>query len=116
MNDGYFPADSVIRRVGNRSVLMLGGPRALLLQAAHPLVAAGVVDHSDYGRDLWRRLLQTLRALYLITYGTKREAELAAERVRAVHARVRGNTSTRLGRFHAEVQRLFRHRPQVKLR
>ena len=81
--DGYFAPESVIRRVGNSPVTpFLGGGPAVLLQGAHPLVAAGVVDHSDYGRDLWRRLLHTLRALYLITYGTKREAELVAERVR----------------------------------
>src|SRR6476660_6595576 len=98
--DGYFAPESPIRRVGNSPLTpFLGGGPAVLLQVAHPLVAAGVVAHSDYGRDLWRRLLHTLRALYLITYGTKREAEQAAERVRAVHAHVRGRTSTRLGRF-----------------
>jgi len=71
----------------------------VLLQVAHPLVAAGVFDHSDVGRDLWRRLVQTLRALYLIAFGTKEEAERAAEVVQAVHARVHGCTRTQLGRF-----------------
>jgi uncharacterized protein (DUF2236 family) len=99
---GYFAPESVIRRVGNSPLTpFLGGGPAVLPQVAHPLVAAGGVDHSDYRRDLWRRLVQTLRALYLITYGTKQEAERAAERVRAVHARVRGKTATRLGCFPA---------------
>jgi len=49
---------------------LLGGGPAVLLQVAHPLVAAGVVDYSDYRRNLWRRLLRTLRALYLIVYGS----------------------------------------------
>jgi uncharacterized protein (DUF2236 family) len=90
----------VIRRVGNSPLTpFLGGGPAVLLQVAHPLVAAGVTEHSDYGRNLWRRLVHTLRALYLITYGTKREAELAAAHVRSVHARVRGTTRARLGRF-----------------
>ena len=53
----------------------LGGGTAVLLQVAHPLVAAGVAEHSDYRRDLWSRLVRTLRALYLITYGSKAEAE-----------------------------------------
>jgi hypothetical protein len=54
--DGYFAPDSVIRRVGNSPpVPLLGGGPAVLLQVAHPLVAAGVVDHSDYRRDLWPR-------------------------------------------------------------
>src|SRR5439155_5362831 len=98
--DGYFAPESVIRRVGNSPLTpFLGGGPAVLLQVAHPLVAAGVVDHSDYGRNLWRRLVHTLRALYLITYGTKQEAERAADQVRTVHARVRGTTRTQLGRF-----------------
>ncbi len=97
--EGYFEPDSVIRRLGNTPLVpLLGGGPAVLLQVAHPLVAAGV-DHSEVGRDLWRRLVQTLRALYLIAFGTKWEAERAAEVVQAVHTRVRGRTRTQLGRF-----------------
>lgn len=98
--DGYFAPDSVIRRVGNSPLVpLLGGGPAVLLQVAHPLVAAGVVDHSDYRRDLWPRLLRTLRTLYLIVYGSKAEADRAAETVQAVHAFVRGTTRSRLGPF-----------------
>jgi uncharacterized protein (DUF2236 family) len=98
--DGYFAPESVIRRIGNSPLTpFLGGGPAVLLQVAHPLVAAGVVRHSDYRRDLWRRLGRTLQALYLITFGTKAEAERAGEAVRAVHSRVRGRTDARLGRF-----------------
>jgi uncharacterized protein (DUF2236 family) len=100
--DGYFAPESVIRRVGNSPLVpLLGGGPAVLLQVAHPLVAAGVVDHSDYRRDLWRRLLRTMRALYLIVYGTKAEADRAAATVQAVHAFVHGETRTRLGPFPA---------------
>jgi uncharacterized protein (DUF2236 family) len=98
--DGYFAPESVIRQVGNSPLTpFLGGGPAVLLQVAHPLVAAGVVEHSDYRRDLWRRLVRTLQALYLIAFGTKAEAERAGEIVRTVHARVAGTTRTRLGRF-----------------
>jgi uncharacterized protein (DUF2236 family) len=98
--DGYFEPESVIRRMGNSpSTPFLGGGPAVLLQVAHPLVAAGVVQHSNYHADLWRRLVRTLRALYLMAFGTKAEAERAGEIVRAVHARVRGTTETQLGRF-----------------
>ena len=100
--DGYFAPESVIRRVGNSPLVpLLGGGPAVLLQVAHPLVAAGVTVHSDYRRDLWRRLLRTLRALYLITYGSKDEADAAGAAVRAVHACVRGTTRFRLGPFPA---------------
>jgi len=80
---------------------LLGGGAAVLLQVAHPLVACGVVAHSGYERDLWRRLVGTLRALYLITFGDKAEADRAAAVVRQVHARVHGTTTDRLGRFPA---------------
>jgi uncharacterized protein (DUF2236 family) len=100
--DGYFPPESIIRRLGNTPLVpILGGGPAVLLQMAHPLVAAGVVQHSDYRHDLWRRLFRTLGALYLIAFGTKVEAERAGEAVQSVHAHVRGTTRKRLGRFPA---------------
>lgn len=100
--DGWFAPESLVRRLGNTPVTpFLGGGAAVLLQVAHPLVAAGVVAHSRYRDDLWRRFAHTLRALYLIVYGTKVEAEQAGAVVQAVHARVRGTTQTRLGRYPA---------------
>jgi uncharacterized protein (DUF2236 family) len=98
--DGYFAPESVIRRIGNTPLTpMFGGGAAVLLQVAHPLVAAGVVAHSDYRDDLWRRLMRTLRALYLITYGTKAEADATGETVQRVHEYVRGVTTEQLGAF-----------------
>ncbi|HKT43625.1 MAG TPA: oxygenase MpaB family protein [Gaiellaceae bacterium] len=98
--DGYFSPESVVRRLGNSPVTpFLGGGAAVLLQVAHPLVAAGVVEHSGYDRDLWRRLVRTLRALYLITFGDRDEAERAGAAVQAVHGHVHGRTTEQLGRF-----------------
>ena len=100
--DGYFAPESVIRRVANSLLIPLfGGGPAVLLQVAHPLVAAGVAAHSDYERDLWRRLVRTLETFYFIVYGSREEAERAGLRVQTVHARVRGKTSQRLGPFPA---------------
>ena len=94
--------ESLIRRLGNSPVLLvLGGGPAVLLQVAHPLVAAGVTQHSDYRDDLWRRLLRTLRALYLMTYGTKQEAEWAGEAVQRVHESVHGTLAETAGPFPA---------------
>jgi uncharacterized protein (DUF2236 family) len=98
--DGYFAPESVIRRIGNSPLTpFLGGGPAVLLQVAHPLVAAGVVDHSDYRGDLWGRLRRTLQALYLITYGSREEAQRAGAIVQAVHEHVHGVTRERLGPF-----------------
>jgi len=100
--DGYFAPESVIRRVGNSPLTpFLGGGPAVLLQVAHPLVAAGVVAHSDYRDQLWRRLQRTLQALYLITYGTRSEADRVGEVVQSVHEQVQGTIPARLGRYPA---------------
>lgn len=86
-----FPADSVVRRVDGERVLLLGGPRALLMQLAHPLVARGVAEHSDFRVDPFARLRRTLEATSAIVFGTVTTAEEAAATVRAVHDRVRGD-------------------------
>jgi uncharacterized protein (DUF2236 family) len=99
--DGYFSAESAIRRIGGESVLMLGGGRALLMQAAHPLVAAGIVQHSDYRARTWQRLARTMSALYTIVFGTRPEADRAGEAVQAVHASVHGRLATAVGAFEA---------------
>jgi uncharacterized protein (DUF2236 family) len=97
--DGYFSPDSVIRRIGNRSVLMLGGPRALLLQAAHPLVAAGIVGHSRFDAEPWARLARTMTALYTIVFGTREEADRIGAIVQHVHLSVRGALREAVGIF-----------------
>jgi uncharacterized protein (DUF2236 family) len=100
--DGYFAPDSMLRRVGNSPLIpLLGAGPAVLYQVAHPLVAAGVAAQPGYATDLWRRWLRTVRALYLIAFGSRAEADAVGEAVRDVHERVRGTTATRLGPFPA---------------
>jgi uncharacterized protein (DUF2236 family) len=101
MSAGYFSDDSVIRRIGNRSVLMLGGPRALLLQAAHPLVAAGIVGHSRFDAEPWARLARTMTSLYTIVFGTREEADRVGAIVQRVHTTVRGELREDVGVFPA---------------
>jgi uncharacterized protein (DUF2236 family) len=88
--EGLFPDDAVIRRVSGEAILLLGGGRALLMQLAHPKVAAGVADHSGFERDPFGRLRRTLEATYTIVFGTRREADLVARQIWAVHEHVTG--------------------------
>src|SRR4051794_3350017 len=59
---GLYGPGSEAWALNREAMLLLGaGPRALLLQLAHPQVAAGVADHSDFSVDPWARLRGTLR-------------------------------------------------------
>src|SRR4051812_46738569 len=87
---GIFPPDAMIRRVDGENVLLLGGGRALLMQIAHPSVAAGVAGHSDFASGPFARLQRTLEASYTIVFGTETEARRTAAAIKAVHERVTG--------------------------
>ena len=87
---GYFGPDSVSWRVHREVTVLFGGARAVLMQAAHPLVIAGARDTGFYERNPWRRLQRTLILTYTITFGTKTEAHAAADKINEVHARIKG--------------------------
>lgn len=91
-HDGLFGPGSVTWRVNREAILLAGGGRALLLQMAHPLVAAGVEHHSDYRRDPWGRLYRTLDVTTRIVFGDRTTSRVASRRLSAVHRRVRGVT------------------------
>ncbi|MGH2807640.1 MAG: oxygenase MpaB family protein [Actinomycetota bacterium] len=90
MSDWLFGPGSMIWKVNRESVLLLGGRAALLMQLAHPLVAAGVAEHSDFQSDPFGRLRRTLDVMLTIIFGTKQEAAEMMRHVNAVHAEVRG--------------------------
>src|SRR5215210_7668502 len=96
---GAFTPESAIWKVSREWVLMLGGGRALLLQAAHPLALAGVIEHSDYEAGPWRRLERTMDAVWTAVYGEPGQAEEVGRRVRAIHGRVNGRLRNRMGPF-----------------
>lgn len=81
--------------VNRERVLLAGGQRALVMQLAHPLVAAGVAHHSDFPARALDRLRRTLDLSLAMIYGTQEEAEAAAEAIRAVHERVSGRAEGR---------------------
>ncbi|HEX6131241.1 MAG TPA: oxygenase MpaB family protein [Actinomycetota bacterium] len=87
---GYFGPDSVSWRVHREVTVLFGGARALLMQAAHPLVVAGANQTGMYDRNPWRRLQRTLVLTYTLTFGTKAEAHAAADRINDVHRRING--------------------------
>jgi uncharacterized protein (DUF2236 family) len=87
----YGPASEAWRLNREAAMLMVAGPRALLLQVAHPLVAAGVDEHSDFRTDPWRRLEGTIRSYLAIVYGTRDQALAEIARLNGLHREIRGD-------------------------
>jgi uncharacterized protein (DUF2236 family) len=88
----WFAPDRPIHRVHSDSSMFIGGMRALLLQSLHPLAMAGVAQHSDYKNDPWGRLQRTADFLAATSFGPEDIAQMAVDRVKAVHQRVVGTT------------------------
>lgn len=91
----------MLRRVNRERALALAGPRALLMQAAHPLAVAGLLAHSDALEEPYERLARTAKVLHTIGFGTRRDADRVAARVRAMHRRVRGAIPEAIGSYPA---------------
>jgi uncharacterized protein (DUF2236 family) len=87
---GLFGPESVSWRVNREALVLAGGSCALLMQLAHPAVAAGVAEHSDFRARPWDRLRRTLNASYAVVFGSTARAERALQRVDAIHGSVRG--------------------------
>ena len=90
MRDRYFSPENKIWQVDRELALLLGGGRALLMQLAHPKVAAGVAQHSNFRDDPLGRLYRTMSAMWSIVFDEAGPARAALERVSNVHERVHG--------------------------
>ncbi len=98
---GYFSETSMMRRVHRERALALYGPRALLMQAAHPLAVEGLLAHSQGLDDPYDRLARTAEIMETITFGTRADADRVTRRVRTMHSRVRGRIEVAAGSYPA---------------
>jgi uncharacterized protein (DUF2236 family) len=89
-DEGLFGPRSMAWRVIGHPSALVGGLRSLLIQSLHPLAMAGVANHSNYQRKPIARLRGTASYVAATTFGSTAAAHAAAERVRRVHAKVRG--------------------------
>jgi uncharacterized protein (DUF2236 family) len=87
---GYFSPDTMIWRVDREMALLLAGGRALLMQLAHPKVAAGVAQHSHFKDDPLGRLHRTMSTMWSIVFDEAARARAALEQVQNVHRKVQG--------------------------
>lgn len=89
------------RRVNRELLIYLAGGRALLLELAHPFVAAGVAQHSDFRRRPLRRLWRTLRVMLQLTFGKEEAQRHALQMFQRCHRHVHGCLPEREGRHEA---------------
>jgi uncharacterized protein (DUF2236 family) len=98
---GYFDDSSMLRRVHRERALALAGPRALLMQAAHPLAVSGLLAHSTAVEDPYERLARTAEVMGTIGFGERADADRVTRTVRAMHRRVTGKLREPVGRYPA---------------
>ena len=94
---GLFGPESVVWEVHSSVATLVGGVRALLLQAAHPAALAGVAEHSRYESDPLGRLAGTSRWLTITTFASTESIAREAMRVNAMHEKVTGNFTSKDG-------------------
>jgi len=98
---GYFGPKSMMWKVNKEITVLFGGARALLMHAAHPLIAAGARQTSFYQRDPWKRLIRTLSLQNSVTFGTKEEADESALRINKLHEVIKGKDKVTGGIYDA---------------
>ena len=99
-DEGYFGPDSAVWEVHGCVSTIVGGIRALLLQAAHPAALAGVAEHSRYQSDPLGRLAGTTKWLTITSFGAKEFIEKEAQRVNQMHTHVTGSYLGKDGQMH----------------
>ena len=98
---GYFGPDSAVWKVHGSVSTLVGGIRALLMQAAHPAALTGVAEHSQYDTDPLGRLERTTRWLTITSFGSTEAIDKEAQRVNEIHKRVTGEYPDKKNEVHS---------------
>lgn len=98
---GYFGPGSVTWKVHSHPIILVGGFRALMIQALHPLAMAGVTHFSDFRDDPLKRLRRTAGFVHTVVFADTTTADKLAARVRSIHDRVSGTDPVTGGHYNA---------------
>jgi uncharacterized protein (DUF2236 family) len=101
MSQPLFSPSSVFWRVNRELASGLAGPRAVLMQIAHPLIAAGVAEHSQFRSHRFARLYRTALAAAAITFGSREFALRVVRLINQKHQQVHGLLPSAAGPFPA---------------
>jgi uncharacterized protein (DUF2236 family) len=97
--DGVFGPNSMTWRIDREAIIFLGAGRALLLQLAHPWVAAAIAEHSRAGADPIGRFHRTFAVVYTMVFGSLDQAFAASRRLHRRHESVTGTMPSDIGPF-----------------
>jgi uncharacterized protein (DUF2236 family) len=106
-SDGLTGAPEVMPvslRINAERIVLLAWTRAILLQVAHPMIAAGVFEHSGFRASPWAaagRLHHTVKAMLALVFGSDAARNQALAGIRAIHRRVNGRLAESVGPFPA---------------
>jgi len=98
------PGNVVARKINREAVVVLGWGRAVLLQLAHPLIAAAADGYSAFHREpsgFVTRARRTVGAMLALTFGPPDDVRMAIGRINAIHDHVRGELGEAVGMFPA---------------
>src|SRR5256886_16992094 len=95
---GLLGPDSLSWRLHEEQWLITAGARAFLMQAAHPKVAQGALDHSAFAEDPFGRVYRTIQGMAILIFGTTHEANTMARNLNPLHHTVQGTLPESLGR------------------
>jgi uncharacterized protein (DUF2236 family) len=98
---GLFGPDSITWRLHEEQWLITAGARAFLMQAAHPKVAQGALDHSGFAEDPFGRVYRTIQGMAVLIFGTSHEANAMARNINRLHHTVQGTLPESIGRYPA---------------
>lgn len=101
VNEPIFDPTSITHRIHKEAALLLGGGRALMMQIAHPLVAEGVRNFSNFREDPLGRLWRTLELTLAVSFASATDAMRAVREIERAHAKVHGTLKEDVGPFAA---------------
>ncbi|WP_306059912.1 oxygenase MpaB family protein [Natronococcus wangiae] len=101
---GFFGPGSAMWTISRERVLLASGVSTVLLQVAHPLVAAGVAEHSDFEASPSNRFRSTFDLVHAVIFGDVKTAVKAALEIRTRHERITGILDSAVGPFSAKTR------------
>ncbi len=96
-----FSPNSLLWQINQELLIFTLATRAVLLEMAHPLVAQGISDHSNFRKNPYGRLVRTMLAASAVTFGTRRQGAIGAKHVHHCHREVKGTLDYATGPYTA---------------